>query len=147
MLSILSRIKQFFTSYGQGFGPGSDDQRKVMEGLNYSQFRAADNSYLDPIREMKADQAKREGKASEVAPPSASGHKTSVLFRFTPFLLIGLLALFALAMNLAPKKQAVPTDPATIPEAPKKSIRDWSLDLLLWGGFAIILIAASSLEM
>lgn len=139
--ALKARIKQFFTTYGQGFGPDAERQRKVMEGLNYSQFRAADNSYLDPIREMKADQAKREGRPSEVAPPTAAS-RTSSLFKLTPFLLIGLLGLLALALNLAPKKGAVPADPAVIPEAPKKSMRDWSLDLLLWGGFAIILIAA-----
>ena len=36
----------------EGTGPQADRQRQVMQGLNYSQFRAADNSYLDPIREM-----------------------------------------------------------------------------------------------
>ncbi|HEY0600132.1 phosphonate ABC transporter, permease protein PhnE [Brevundimonas sp.] len=33
-------------------------------------------------------------------------------------------------------------DPAQVPEPPKKSMAAWSLDLLLWGGFAVILIAA-----
>jgi phosphonate transport system substrate-binding protein len=28
----------------------------VLAGLNYSEFRAADDSYLDPVREMVADQ-------------------------------------------------------------------------------------------
>ena len=139
--ALKARIRQFFTTYGQGFGPDAERQRKVMEGLNYSQFRAADNSYLNPIREMKADQARREGRPPDVAPPTAAS-RTSDLFRLTPFLLIGLLALLALALNLAPKKGAAVSDPAVIPPAPKKALRDWALDLLLWGGFAIILIAA-----
>ncbi|MDP3400583.1 MAG: phosphonate ABC transporter, permease protein PhnE [Brevundimonas sp.] len=33
-------------------------------------------------------------------------------------------------------------DPATVPPPPEKSTAAWSLDLLLWGGLAIILIAS-----
>ena len=137
---VKARIREFFVTYGQGAGPQADRQREVMRGLNYSQFRAADNSYLDPIREMKADQARREGRPSDVAPPTRP--VSEQLFRWTPFLLIGVLALLALALNLAPRRAPGATDPATVPQPPSKSIRDWSIDLLLWGGFAIILIAA-----
>ena len=35
-----------------------------MRGLNYSQFRAADNSYLDPIREMEAAEALADARRS-----------------------------------------------------------------------------------
>ncbi|RZJ42098.1 MAG: phosphonate ABC transporter, permease protein PhnE [Brevundimonas sp.] len=45
-------------------------------------------------------------------------------------------------MNLLPKATPVAVDPAVIPGAPKKSMAAWSLDILLWGGFAIILLAA-----
>ena len=138
---LKARIREFFVNYGQGFGPEADRQREVMKGLNYSQFRAADNSYLNPIREMKADQAKREGRPSDVAAPTQA-NDAAALFRWTPFLLIGLLALFALATNLAPKGAVAATDPTVVPAPPKKSMRDWSLDLLLWGSLAIILIAA-----
>ena len=37
--------------------------RQVLAGLNYSMFRAADDSYLDPVREMVADQKLAEAKA------------------------------------------------------------------------------------
>jgi len=52
------------------------------------------------------------------------------------------LALFATVLNLLPRRTAAAADPAVVPDAPKKSMSAWSLDLLLWGGFAIILIAA-----
>jgi phosphonate ABC transporter permease subunit PhnE len=136
---VKAKIRRFFTTYGQGTGPQADRQRQVMQGLNYSQFRAADNSYLNPIREMKADQARREGRPSEVAPPSSAG---SQFARWSPFALIGLLAVFAIILNVIPKRAPTAGDPAVVPEAPKKSMAAWSLDLLLWGGFAIILIAA-----
>jgi len=35
----------------------------VLAGLNYSMFRAADDSYLNPIREMVADQKRGEARA------------------------------------------------------------------------------------
>ena len=136
---IKAKIRRFFTTYGQGAGPEAERQRQVMRGLNYSQFRAADNSYLDPIREMKADQARREGRPPEVAPPASKGDQFA---RWSPFALIGLLALFATVLNLLPRRTAAAVDPAVVPDAPKKSMAAWSLDLLLWGGFAIILIAA-----
>jgi phosphonate transport system permease protein len=135
---VKAKIRQFFTTYGQGYGPDSERQRTVMKTLNYSQFRAADNSYLDPIREMKADQARREGTPPEVAPPS----KKDQFGRWAPFALIGALVILAIVLNLLPKAASVPTDPMVIPTAPKKSVAAWSLDLLLWGGFAIILLAA-----
>ena len=137
---LKAKIREFFVTYGQGAGPDSARQRTVMEGLNYSQFREADDTYLNPIREMKADQARREGRASEVAPPKVDA--TRALFQSTPFLLIGLLAVFAIIMNLLPKRAAVAGDPSVVPAPPTKPLAAWSLDILLWGGFAIILIAA-----
>lgn len=137
--ALKARIKQFFTTYGQGFGPDADRQREVMKGLNYSQFRAADNSYLDPIREMKADQARREGRPSEVAPPTSAADRTGQIL---PFALIGLLAIVAIALNVRPRRAPPALTPDQIPAAPKKSMAAWSLDALLWGGFAIILLAA-----
>lgn len=137
---VKARIREFFVTYGQGAGPEADRQREVLKGLNYSQFRAADNSYLDPIREMKADQARREGRPSDVAPPK--GHDAETLFKFTPFILIAVLALFAVVLNLLPKRAPETLDPTVVPQAPKRAMASWSVDLLVWGGFAIILIAA-----
>lgn len=136
---LRTRIREFFVSYGQGTGPDAERQRQVLAGLNYSQFRAADNSYLDPIREMKADQARREGVASEVAPPSDAPFNWQ---RWMPFLLIGLLALFAIVVNLMPKKVPTPLAPNEIPPPPAPSLASRSWDILLWGGLAIILIAS-----
>ncbi len=62
--ALKERIRSFFLTYGQGEGPEAERQRQVLAALNYSQFRAADGSYLDPIREMQADQALREARAS-----------------------------------------------------------------------------------
>ncbi len=134
-------ITEFFTGYGQGFGPEADRQREVMRGLNYSQFRAADNSYLNPIREMKADQARREGTPPEVAPPEPV-NLVQMARHWGPFGLIGLLIVFALLANMRRPAPPVTRDPATVPPPPEKSTAAWSLDILLWGGFAIILIAS-----
>jgi phosphonate transport system permease protein len=136
---VKAKIREFFVTYGQGAGPEADRQREVMRGLNYSQFRAADNSYLDPIREMKADQARREGRPPEVAPPASAGSQAKL---WGPFALIGLLAVVAIILNILPKRAPAATDAATVPAPPRKSMAAWSLDILLWGGFAIILLAA-----
>jgi phosphonate transport system substrate-binding protein len=57
------KIRSFFLTYGQGTGAEADRQRRVLAGLEYSQFRAADDSYLNPIREMVADQKLQEARA------------------------------------------------------------------------------------
>ena len=54
--ALKEKIRSFFLTYGQGEGAEAERQRQVLAGLNYSQFRAADDSYLDPVREMVADQ-------------------------------------------------------------------------------------------
>jgi len=68
---IKEKIRSFFLTYGQGEGAEADRQRQVLAGLNYSQFRAADDSYLNPVREMVADQklmaARKEGNAQDIA--------------------------------------------------------------------------------
>ncbi len=137
---LKARIREFFVNYGQGFGPDADRQKAVMDRLNYSQFRAADNSYLNPIRVMKADQARRENRPSDVAPPVVSPWQR--IKQVGPFALIGLLVLAAIAMNARRKKIPAALAEGQIPAPPEKSAAAWSLDILLWGGFAIILIAA-----
>lgn len=135
---LKAKIRDFFVGYGRGIGPDAARQREVLKLLNYSEFRAADDSYLNPIREMKADQARREGKASEVAPPKDAPFPWK---QWAPFLLVGVLALLAILTNLVPRKAAV-TPEGQVPAAPTKSMGAWSVDLLLWGGFAIMLLAA-----
>ncbi len=57
------KIRTFFLTYGQGEGVEAERQRQVLAGLEYSQFRAADDSYLNPIRELVADQQRDEARA------------------------------------------------------------------------------------
>jgi len=57
------KVRAFFLSYGQGEGVEAERQRQVLAGLEYSQFRAADDGYLNPIREMIADQKLGEARA------------------------------------------------------------------------------------
>jgi phosphonate transport system substrate-binding protein len=57
------KIRTFFLTYGQGEGVEAERQRQVLAGLEYSQFRAADDSYLNPIRELIADQKLTEARA------------------------------------------------------------------------------------
>ena len=54
--AVKEKLRQFFLTYGQGEGAEAERQRRVLAGLNYSQFRAADDNYLNPVREMVADQ-------------------------------------------------------------------------------------------
>jgi len=61
--AIKEKIRSFFLTYGQGTGAEADRQRGVLARLEYSQFRAADDSYLNPIREMVADQQLQEARA------------------------------------------------------------------------------------
>ncbi len=135
---LKAKIREFFVTYGQGAGPDVERQRQVLAALNYSQFRAADDSYLNPIREMKADQARREGRASEVAPP-----KRDISVKdWAPFAVIGALAFLALIANLIPGRTPGPVETGGVPPPPVKSLGAKTLDLLLWGGFAVMLIAA-----
>ena len=73
--ALKEKIRAFFLGYGQGTGADADRQRQVLAGLNYSMFRAADDSYLDPVREMVADQklveARAQGDAAAVTAATA----------------------------------------------------------------------------
>ncbi len=55
--AVKEKIRSFFLTYGQGDGAEAERQRRVLAGLSYSRFSAADDNYLDPVREMIADQA------------------------------------------------------------------------------------------
>ncbi|WP_409019894.1 phosphate/phosphite/phosphonate ABC transporter substrate-binding protein [Brevundimonas vesicularis] len=61
--ALKEKIRSFFLTYGQGDGVEAERQRKVLAGLEYSRFAAADDSYLNPIREMIADQKRAEAEA------------------------------------------------------------------------------------
>ncbi|MDB5421804.1 MAG: phosphonate transporter substrate-binding protein, partial [Brevundimonas sp.] len=60
---LKEKIRAFFLTYGKGTGAEADRQRAVLAGLEYSEFRAADDNYLDPIRVMVADQKLAEARA------------------------------------------------------------------------------------
>lgn len=60
--AIKEKIRGFFLSYGRGEGAEAERQRKILKDLNYSGFNPADESYLNPVREMIADQALTEAR-------------------------------------------------------------------------------------
>jgi phosphonate transport system substrate-binding protein len=55
--AVKEKLRQFFLTYGTGTGPEADRQREVLKKMAYGGFRPADDSYLDPVREMQASQA------------------------------------------------------------------------------------------
>ena len=62
--AVKEKMRQFFLTYGTGTGPVADKQREVLKKMAYGGFRPADDSYLDPIREMQASQALGEARIS-----------------------------------------------------------------------------------
>jgi phosphonate transport system substrate-binding protein len=62
--ALKEKIRQFFLTYGTGTGPEADRQRQVLQKLAYGGFRPADDTYLDPVREMVAGQALAEARKS-----------------------------------------------------------------------------------
>jgi phosphonate transport system substrate-binding protein len=77
--AIKEKMRQFFLTYGTGAGPTADKQRAVLKTLAYGGFKPADNSYLDPIREMQASEAlaaaRRTGDAGKIAAAQADYDK------------------------------------------------------------------------
>lgn len=61
--ALKEKIRSFFLTYGQGDTVEAQRQRQVLAGLEYSRFNAADDGYLNPIREMIADQQLNEARA------------------------------------------------------------------------------------
>lgn len=81
--ALKEKIRQFFLTYGAGEGPQADKQREVLKGLAYGGFRAADDTYLDPIREMEAAEAlaaaRRSGDAAKIAKAQADFDKIQAI--------------------------------------------------------------------
>jgi phosphonate transport system substrate-binding protein len=77
--AIKEKIRQFFLTYGTGSGPVADKQREVLKTLAYGGFKPADNTYLDPVREMEAatalGDARKSGDAAKVAKAQAEFDK------------------------------------------------------------------------
>ena len=61
---VKEKIRTFFLAYGRGDSSRAARQRQVLAALNYSRFIAADDDYLDPVRELAADQALTSARAS-----------------------------------------------------------------------------------
>lgn len=74
--TVIEHVRSFFLTYGTGQGPEADAQRQVLEGLEYGGFQAADESYLDPVREMEASvaliEARRSGNQARIAEAQAA---------------------------------------------------------------------------
>lgn len=62
--ALKEKIRSFFLTYGQGSGPEAERQRHVLAALSWSRFSAAEDDYLDPVRELIADQALSAARAS-----------------------------------------------------------------------------------
>jgi phosphonate transport system substrate-binding protein len=77
--ALKEKIRQFFLTYGTGTDEVADKQRQVLKNLAYGGFRPADNSYLDPVREMQASEAladaRRSGNAAKIAKAQAEFDK------------------------------------------------------------------------
>jgi phosphonate transport system substrate-binding protein len=54
---LKEKIRGFFLGYGRGRDAAADRERRVLAALDYSRFVAADEDYLDPVRELVSDQA------------------------------------------------------------------------------------------
>ena len=57
--ALKEKIRQFLITYGTGTGAEADRQREVLKKLDQGGFRPADDTSLDPIREMVAAEADR----------------------------------------------------------------------------------------
>ena len=79
--AMKEKIRQFFLTYGTGSDAKAHKQREVLKGLAYGGFRPADNSYLDPVREMEASEslsaARRSGDKAKIARAQAEFEKIS----------------------------------------------------------------------
>ena len=77
--ALKEKIRQFFLTYGTGTDAQADKQREVLKGLAYGGFKPADNSYLNPVREMDAAEnlavARRSGDAAKLAKAQAEFEK------------------------------------------------------------------------
>ena len=62
--AVKEKLRGLLLSYGRGDGVVAERQRRVLAGLNYSRFIAADDDYLNPVRELIADQALTAARAS-----------------------------------------------------------------------------------
>ena len=93
--AIKEKIRQFFLSYGQAPGAEGDRQREILKTMAYAGFAPADNSYLDPVRQMEA--------AANLGEARHSGDKAKIAAAEKAF--------YALQAELAAKNPASPPVP------------------------------------
>jgi phosphonate transport system substrate-binding protein len=74
--AIKEKIRAFFLSYGQAPGAEGEHQRQILKTLDYTGFQSADNSYLDPVRQMQAaadlGEARHSGNPAKIAAAQAA---------------------------------------------------------------------------
>lgn len=138
---LKERIRAFFLTYGKGDGPEAARQREILANLNYSEFREADDSYLDPIRAMREDQQRREMAEGETREPFQPTTGFWVLVAVVAGALLIAIGGSVRKRLFPPRAPAAPVarDPAEIPPPPVKSLASWMMDIVLWGGLAIVL--------
>lgn len=140
--NVKAKLRHFFTTYGQGPDLEGDRQRAILKKLKYSAFVAADDRYLQPIIDMETAVAARRAAAPPPATLGASVRAAVMRaaagrspFAWGIFILAGLAA----AAALRPRDR-------TRPELHSPASR--ALDVLVWGGVALLLaISASPVEM
>ena len=124
------KLRQFFLTYGQGNTPEAVRQRGYMAKVNVGGFKPADDSHLLPVREMEATdlwlQAKKTGDASKTAagPRQPRRHHGPARRARRPHPRPGR---GAVADGGPSRRRSVP-------------LRDRALDLLIWGGLAVLLV-------
>jgi phosphonate transport system substrate-binding protein len=77
--AIKEKIRGFFMSYGHAPGPEGDHQRAILKQLAYTGFQPTNDSYLDPVRQMRAAtdlaKAKQSRDAAKIAEAQAAFDK------------------------------------------------------------------------
>lgn len=77
--ALKEKIRQFLITYGTGTGAEADRQREVLKKLEQGGFRPADDTSLDPIREMVAAEAladaRKTGDKAKIAAAEAQFEK------------------------------------------------------------------------
>ena len=59
--ALRAKIAGFFTHYGEAPGAEGERQKAIIAKLHYTAFHAADDSYLQPVRDMRAATAAKPG--------------------------------------------------------------------------------------
>ncbi len=59
---VKEKLRSFFLSYGSAPGPEGERERQILAGLDFGQFKPADDRFLLPIREMVASEALAEAR-------------------------------------------------------------------------------------